>query len=757
MPKPKIHEHAIDLLCRPFHTHKKGLPEWLKNARWVYLKNPKTPKERLVIINHVRGNRGRSARLECIDFGGVSSADIEERYLEWANPNAAAGISEEEQESGQGNGGKAYLRQLFEKGYFISIYDDKLSIVGFTDEKKYNLEFLERDLTGESKVLPGIRKEAGDWLEAYGYPRTANITIVRGVSPTKPIDSPRLMEEIQQFPQARQTISACDVRFHEDGRFRRTLKVKEPQRHPIFPNPIRIPIPPVLTVDGENVQTTKLPQYTAGEIEISISAAPLQGQALQTWNRIDFYATGLTVIGYKKCEEIPVEFPQYARHLFGTCRLPLLTDPNDNYESQGRGTIEEGALSEALIRFIAGEANKLLVQLAKQAQNAGAQAKRKNLERLNLRLADWIEKRLDKITGLRDEEGGEADTGDDGEKPGGPGTGKGDGTKKPPSDREKKKHKPAVTLKIHREALAICKGVRYQLRAIGYDEADKPVPPGKLTWRSQNPAVATVHPDSGVLDPKAPGLATVTVTNDAGLSSNKPVIITVHEAQQITIKTSSPATVGSNRRLQIAIEVKTVARQTLRDIVVGWKTSDPRVATVGQDGFLVGGDRGEAEVSAHAGGVTSQTLDVEVTEAPAGKPKGGGKGKPRILLSGQDPCPFNKTEVLLEASDPLVYQRPYLADYENNVFWINLQHPLPEALLKGGEDSVQWRTYHFQRVVDVYMTLMLRDQFGDDQSLDVDKVLYEMQPIVTKIYAAAKEDPEIFELLFKEDVDLENI
>ena len=757
MPKPKIHEHAIDLLCRPFHTHKKGLPEWLKNARWVYLKNPHTIQKRHVIINHVRGNRGRPARLECIDFGGISSADIEERYLVWADPNAAAGIAEEEQESGQGNGGKAYLRQLFGKGYFISIYDGKLSIVGFTDEKKYNLEFLERDLTGDSKVLPGIRKETGDWLAGHGYPRTANITMVRGVSPTKPIDAARLMEEIQQFPQARQTISACDVHFHEEGKFRRVLKVKEPQRHAIFPNAISIPIPAVLNVDGEDVPTTRLPQYEAGEIELSISAAPLQGQALATWNRIDFYTGGLKVIGYKKCEELPVEFPQYAKHLFGTCRLQLLTDPKDNYESQGRGALEEGPLSEALFRFIASEANKLLVQLAKQAQNAGVQAKRKNLERLNLRLADWIEKRLDKITGLRDEKGGEAEVGDEGEKLGGPSRGDGSGgKKKPPTEREKKQHKPVETLKIHRDTLAICKGVRYQLRAMGYDEDDKPVPPGKLTWRSQNPGVAAVHPEKGVLEAKAAGLATVTVTNDAGLMS-KPVIINVHEAQQITIKTSSPATVGSNRRLQLTIEVKTVARQTLRDIAVDWTTSDPRVATVGQDGFLVGGDRGEAEVSAHAGGVSSQTLDVEVTEAPAGKPKGGGKGKPRILLSGQDACPFNETDVHLDPSDPLVYQRPYEADYENNVFWINLQHPLPEVLLKGGEDSVQWRTYHFQRVVDVYMTLMLRDQFGDDQSLDVDKVLYEMQPIVTKIYAAAKEDPEIFELLFKEDVDLERI
>ena len=33
----KINPNAIDLLARHFNSHKKGLPEWLKNAREAYL------------------------------------------------------------------------------------------------------------------------------------------------------------------------------------------------------------------------------------------------------------------------------------------------------------------------------------------------------------------------------------------------------------------------------------------------------------------------------------------------------------------------------------------------------------------------------------------------------------------------------------------------------------------------------------------------------------------------------------------------
>src|SRR5207249_10392320 len=104
--------------------------------------------------------------LECIDFVGISGIDIEARYLEWANPEAAAaGLRPEQREGGQGSGGKAYLRQLFERGFFISICDKKLSVVSFVDDDKYILDFFPddktgRDYSGDNPALGGIRKYA---------------------------------------------------------------------------------------------------------------------------------------------------------------------------------------------------------------------------------------------------------------------------------------------------------------------------------------------------------------------------------------------------------------------------------------------------------------------------------------------------------------------------------------------------------------------------------------------------------------------
>ncbi len=161
---------------------------------------------------------------------------------------------------------------------------------------------------------------------------------------------------------------------------------------------------------------------------------------------------------------------------------------------------------------------------------------------------------------------------------------------------------------------------------------------------------------------------------------------------------------------------------------------------------------GDAQVNAVAGSVVSNVFRIEVERGAAGKPKGGGKGRPQILLSDQDICPFDHSRVLLNDSDPPVYQRPWKPDYDNNVFWINLQHPLAHELLKGGEETVRWRTFHFERIVDVFIMIEVRRKFGDSENLDVDQLLDEISVVKTEIYAEAK--AELFGLLYDDKIDL---
>lgn len=724
---PKINPAAIDLLTRYFNTHKKGLPEWMKNSREAYLRTGVGDRDkRVVLINFKDAKTERDSALECIDFAGVSGDNIEAKYIEWGKPDAAnLGVDKGEGEGGQGNGGKAYLKEMFEKGYFISIFDGKLSVVSFVDDKKHVLEFVPskaegKDIAGECPAIPNIRKYAADWLKAFGLPADHNITIVRGIGPKVAIDPDFLLQAIQQFPQARNTIESCRVKFYVNGAIRRELEIKRPPLHSSFPAPVKIAIPPVLISRNGKVPTTK-GAFGPGELELCISAQPLTGQALTSWNRIDFYGQSeVGNIGHRKCEELDLALQQFGRYLYGRCRLPLLVDPKDNYEMQGRGNLNEGPLSEALYEFIAEQANKLLEQLESHVAGAQKHKKQKNLEKLHDRLVNWIESKLTSINSLQ-----------------GAGANSGKPTRNPPT---KKVHEPAVKLGIHRPSAVICKGVSYELRAVAYDAKSLPVPPGKVNWRSQAPAIVSVHPDSGLITGVSSGIATITVSDSAGKLVSQPCIVQVHEAQEIVILGKTPVKVGPNRRIKLETNVKTIDGKFVKDSIVAWHTSDGNVATVGPDGWVHGGEIGEADVTASAGQIESNPMEVLVEKGLAGKAKGGGKGTPTILLSGSDGCPFDKAPVYLSPTDPVVHQRPGKGDYEYNVFWINLQHPLAQAIFSKGVNSLVWRTYHFQRIVDIYVKLMCRSTFAEDESLSVDTVLDEIADVTSKVYADAKDE-----------------
>jgi hypothetical protein len=739
---PKINPHAIVILSRYFNAHKKGLPEWMKNAREAYLRKNIPASDRHVIINY---SSKKGGELECIDFAGISGKDLDERYFDWANPNAAkTGLQAKDVEGGQGSGGKAYLREMFDKGYFISVCDKRISVVTFLDKEKLHLDFFPdeatgKDYDGEPRQLKGIREYAGDWLEAYGLPRDHNVTIVRGIGPQKSIDPDRLLEDIQQSPHARQTINACKVHFFVDGKIKRELTVKEPALHKTFPKKFKIPIPPVLHLaDGTAVRTSRPPEYPEAVLELGISEKPLSGQALQSWNRIDFYATGVTVVGWRNCTLLPLKVPQFATHIFGTCTVPLLKDPRDNYEMQSRQDLKDGELSEALYAFIASEADKRLEQLAKQVEGVKKTEQQEKLQRLHQRLTDWIGERLAALRGWS--EGGEEE-------------GSGKQGRRPPKAR---KHKPAVVLKIHREKLDIAKDATYELRAVAYDANGIPVPAGKVVWRSAKPSVAAVDPDRGILRAVSPGLATISVENKE-LSGQNQTLVQVHDVEGLEIKGSSPLRVGSKRRLPLQVKAKTKSGKTApADLVVMWQTGDQRIATVGQDGNLVGGEVGETDVLAFAGDIESERVDVVVDLGSAGRARGAGKGKPKILLSGVHPCPFSGEPVLFAPSDPPIHQRAYQPkDHEFNVFWINLQHPLADELRAHGWESLQWRSYHFQRVLDVYTIIDLRQTFGEQQNLDVETVLDQIQSVAAEIYKDLSESS-ILSILSEEQIDLES-
>src|SRR5690349_21831212 len=125
--KVEVHaEGAIRLLCAHFRSHEDGLPEWLKNSSDAYTRMNVPPSESVIVIVLKDGTKASPSMVGCLDFGGMTTSDIEDKFRKWANPNAAgaeAGI-----EGGHGNGGKCYMTQLFaEYAYVHSLKDGRAS------------------------------------------------------------------------------------------------------------------------------------------------------------------------------------------------------------------------------------------------------------------------------------------------------------------------------------------------------------------------------------------------------------------------------------------------------------------------------------------------------------------------------------------------------------------------------------------------------------------------------------------------------
>lgn len=109
----QVHEEgAIKLICANFRSHEDGLPEWIKNSSDMYRRQDVVPAESVILLLLKDGSKSEPALVGCLDFGGMTTEDIEKKFRRWADPNAAGG-GDTAVEGGHGNGGKCYMTQMF--------------------------------------------------------------------------------------------------------------------------------------------------------------------------------------------------------------------------------------------------------------------------------------------------------------------------------------------------------------------------------------------------------------------------------------------------------------------------------------------------------------------------------------------------------------------------------------------------------------------------------------------------------------------
>ena len=129
--------------------------------------------------------------------------------------------------------------------------------------------------------------------------------------------------------------------------------------------------------------------------------------------------------------------------------------------------------------------------------------------------------------------------------------------------------------------------------------------PTTVTWTSNNEEVATVASDGTVTAHKA-GTATITAT--VGAFSKNCAVNVVVPLESITINDADfTLNRGENKTLSTTINPE----DTTDDTTITWTSSDDSIATVDQNGKVIGVAAGEATITAKVGS-KSDTVDVTV-------------------------------------------------------------------------------------------------------------------------------------------------
>ena len=126
-----------------------------------------------------------------------------------------------------------------------------------------------------------------------------------------------------------------------------------------------------------------------------------------------------------------------------------------------------------------------------------------------------------------------------------------------------------------------------------------------VKWSSSNPTVATVS-SNGLVTAKQAGSATITATASNGKKAT--FSLTVNQATGVTGVQVSP----SSSSVVVGYSIRLTARvlpSNATDTSVRWSSSNPNVATVDQNGKVVGKSPGEAIIYATAyNGVKGQCV-----------------------------------------------------------------------------------------------------------------------------------------------------
>jgi len=736
-------ESAIRLICQPFQSHEAGIPEWLKNSSDEYNRLGLDNEDRIILLLFRERDGAIPALFGCLDFGGVSTEKLEEKFRNWADPGAA----EQEGatvEGGHGNGGKCYMVQMFSShAYLHSVKDGRGNRYGFKANSYTPGYFDSAGGSGRNYDVPSPKDELEKALAPFGltlealpqdaraaWERRESFTLTAGVGAkgwNKEIPYNSLRSSIQGAQQATRSITDNKVvALHVRGA--RVVSQNAITLRRITPisgaSASREVMVPAILQDPETAKEVETKSVEGqSRLVLKTSERDMKHWKLKGRHSINGYTHGRKkTTGYWQVPTLTMV--PYSERIYGEVHLDALGD----YIQNDRVHHSNSPLVRALQSWLKEQIEAYAAEFAKHDRLQATEEKKKRLSKINQFLDRWKNKFLERNRGRERDE---------------------------PPTRGLPRGVPArLALSFSHSRAGV--NVSFRPSLSFFDAKNRQIRPVPHHWESTDWNYATVHPTMRVVTTHAPGVTRIRAVCEDGTVASNYVDLEVIDSQSISLEPSEiEVRVGGKKPLKPIVTTR--AGERVEGAYLNWVENNPEIATVSSMGMVFGKGEGTTNVVAADDRAMSSRAQVLILPADAPGTRGG-KGHPSILLSEIDQDPSGEEPPRFAPTHPPVHQR--VEDVARNIWWINTASPVARKILGSpkGEDSPEWRLYHLERIIEVLVRCDIIDSLAgrgmgeeDDPVVKLTTVQNSWDSVAAKFYEEASKH--LVDFLNGENID----
>lgn len=399
----KIHDNTLDILGSGFNfSHEKGLAEWLKNSVDAYRRAEVSDKDQYIIFRFTDGTKDYPPTIECIDFVGMDYVDIEKAFKWWGDPDAAKRGLRVRVYGGHGNGGKFYMRQMFNQSHFVTYKNGRINVFGFNEHKKYGSvpEYKDRKISlPEALKIAEIDESIipDSVLEQLKAGKTG-FTVVKGIRPKKLVGNAlpvyRICDKLKYHPQARSPLKFSNVSVIHNGKLAvDNLRMEDMEALEGFEGPYIFEIPQFIASVNEDpskkIEMTNR-RYEKGTLILKTSSLPFgRGGRKPELNCIDIIGEIGVIASYNMQQVGFLRYFPQAQYVYGECTCPILEDPNYDCVQNDREKLVANERTETLLQWIAQKIDEVAGKIAEKEEKKEEEKNIKATDEFNQILNKW--------------------------------------------------------------------------------------------------------------------------------------------------------------------------------------------------------------------------------------------------------------------------------------------------------------------------------------------------------------------------------